>query len=236
MERIEFSGPAGLRMVGQLTHSDRGRAVVMVHALLADRHAGGLFTAAAQALRQRGWGALCFDLGGHGESDDRVLTAEHVRRDASAALALMRSLGHRDLVVWTHGTSARAGLSACAGARAVVVTDGSIGGSNVDWQGLLRTSTPDRRGRHTLPLQCTSSGAWRQHTVHQTLLDELNAPLPMQPIDCAVLLQVPSPRSALAQQVRALGQTDKLRLCVAGDVASAVTQGVNWIAGAQAWA
>jgi pimeloyl-ACP methyl ester carboxylesterase len=234
MVRIEFSGPAGLRMVGQLTHSDRGRAVVMVHALLGDKEGGGLFTAAAQALRLRGWGALSFDLGGHGESDDRVVTAEHVRRDASAALALMRSLGHRDLVLWTHGTGAQAGLSAGAQARAIVVTDGSIGGSNVDWPMLLRTSRPDRRGRHTLPLQRTSSGMWRKHTVHETLLDELNAPLPVRSIDCAVLLQVPTQSSTLTQQVRALSQADKLRLCVAGDVASAVTQGVNWIAGASA--
>jgi pimeloyl-ACP methyl ester carboxylesterase len=233
MERIEFSGSAGLRMVGRLTHSDRARAVVMVHALLADKDAVGLFCEAAQALRRRGWGALCFDLGGHGESDDRVLTAEHVRRDASAALALMRSLGHRDLVLWTHGTSARAALAVCAGARAVVVTDGSIGGSDVDWQRLLRTSTPDRHGRHTLPMRRTSSGAWRRHTLHRTLLAELNSPLPALAIDCAVLVQVPAQGGALAQQVRALGQVDRLRLCIVGDVASAVTQGVSWIAGAQ---
>jgi pimeloyl-ACP methyl ester carboxylesterase len=234
MERIEFSGPTGLRMVGRLTHSDRARAVVMLHPLLADKDAGGLFSAAAHALRERGWGALCFDLGGHGESDDRGLTGEHVRRDASAALALMRSLGHRDLVLWTHGTSAHAALAVCKGVRAVVITDGSIGSSAVDWQVLLRTSTPDRRGRHALPLQRTSAGAWRQVTVHQTLLDELDAPLPACSIDCAVLVQVPAQGSALAQQVRALGQVERLRLCVAADVASAVAQGVDWIAGARA--
>jgi pimeloyl-ACP methyl ester carboxylesterase len=232
VERIEFSGPAGLRLVGRLAHSDRARAVVMLHALLADKDAGGLFTAAAPALRERGWGALCFDLGGHGESDDRVLTAEHVRRDASAALALMRSLGHRDLVLWAHGTSARAGLAVSKAARAVVVTDGSIGGSPVDWQGLLRASTPDRHGRHTLPLQRTGADAWRRHRVHQTLLDEVNAPLQPDAIDCAVLVQVPARGSALAQQVRAWSHVARLRLCVADDVASAVTQGVDWIAGA----
>jgi pimeloyl-ACP methyl ester carboxylesterase len=242
-QRIEFSNADGLRLVGELTHADSARAVVMVHGFLADQEGNGLFELVARELRRQGWGSLRFDLSGHGQSDDNVLTPESGRRDTASAIALMQALGYREIALWGQGLGSRWCLDMAAGASSVVLTDMAL------------RLTP--RERHELALDKSAralqhgrfavdrlvGGAWRRHVVDPSLLDCLRGPgwrASLMRCACPVLALLPTCGAALSRQMQALhglkvgdaslsAAVDRVHTRVVRGAHDAIHQGVAWV-------
>ena len=122
-QRIEFGASRRLKLVGHLTHADSRRGVVLVHGLLSNKDGDGLFPPVAAALRRAGWGSLGFDFSGSGESDNNVLTLQAAFDDLGHAVALMRSIGYRQLALWGQGLGARLCLDAPIEVGSMVLTD-----------------------------------------------------------------------------------------------------------------
>jgi pimeloyl-ACP methyl ester carboxylesterase len=181
MERIEFSSEGERRLVGLLTHFDGPQAVVMVHGLLSDKDANGLFPVVSQELRKRRWASLRFDMSGNGESDDHPLTSEAAREDLRAAVGLMRSIGYQRIALWGHGLGSRFCVGQSDGVATMVLTDPLLDRVRPNWR-LLFTPTElaalSREGR-TLRTRKSPRPTWqkppdgfrRQHLVDRELLD-----------------------------------------------------------------
>ncbi len=126
-QRIEFTGSRRLKLVGHLTHADSRRGVVLGPGLPCGPDRDAAFGPVASALRRAGWGSLAFDFSGSGESDDNVPTVQAALDDLQHAVALMRSLGYRQLALWGQGLGARLCLDAPVEVMALVLSEVQAG-------------------------------------------------------------------------------------------------------------
>lgn len=92
--------------------------VIFVHGISSNRTGGGATTELAAMLNERGFGALLFDLRGHGRSGgDRVSGGWHERMDVLGAFDYLRSRGARASGIGVIGVSMGAASAALAAAE-----------------------------------------------------------------------------------------------------------------------
>ncbi len=108
-ERVSFATDDGLTLKGWFVPGRGDRAVVLAHGRGANRTEG---TRAAEFLVAAGYGALLFDMRGHGESDgDRFSLGQFERRDVAAAVDWLARRGHETRRVALLGLSMGAGTA-----------------------------------------------------------------------------------------------------------------------------
>lgn len=181
MERIEFSSEGERRLVGFLTHFDGPQAVVMVHGLLSDKDADGLFPVVSRELRKRRWASLRFDMSGNGESDNHVLTSQAAREDLRSAIGLMRSIGYQRIALWGHGLGSRFCIGQSDGIATMVLSDPLLDRTRPNWRLLFTPGELARLSREgkalrtreppTPPWQPPPRGFRPHHLVDRELLD-----------------------------------------------------------------
>jgi pimeloyl-ACP methyl ester carboxylesterase len=170
VETLEFSSRSKLRLTGQLWHADSARAVVMVHGLMGDKRGNGLFPAAAEALRVRGWSSLCFDQSGCGASDDNLLTPEAALEDIRSAIELMRSMCYRHISLWGLGLGSRLCLEFTRGIDTMVLTDAPFGQTQINWLQHFRSEELEELGGPTRTMEVMRPGL-RNHKIAASMLD-----------------------------------------------------------------
>lgn len=208
MERIEFSSRSKLRLVANLCHADSLCAVVMVHGLFSDRNAHGMFPAAAQALRQRGWSSLSVDLSGSGESDDYCMSLQSALADLRSAINLMRSMGYRHIALWGHGLGSRFCLEMPTGIDSMVLTDALLGRTAVDWRTIFNPDELAGLSKHGHVVRTVRWGQRKRIMVDRSLLDyfsKFEPGLVLRRVRCPVLVIHPT------RSVEVAGEFDSLR-------------------------
>ena len=167
MPRVTFRNSRGLRLIGDLvpavaspvpgdpTPAGDRALVVMAHGFASDRRSRGRFARIAAALAEAGLTSLAFDFGGCGDSDDDVLTLDHLVDDLQAAIAYSRSLGYGRLALHGHSLGGRVCLAAAPPeALAIATTGAPTGPMRYDWRDYFTPAQKDeldRTGRVTMP-------------------------------------------------------------------------------------